>query len=361
MSDEKALYWLTQVIGWFLFVLLILFQNFLTGQVDVGIIRFLLINFMIGLGLSHFMRYVIIQLGMLRMKIFAVLPRIVMLSIATGFTAALLIGTISDLFFKDVDEILVMPFTLLLELLLPFTMVFLIWNVLYFATIYLKNYEKEEIKNLRLSASMNEVELGNLRSQLNPHFMFNALNSIKALIDENPEQAKLSVTKMSNILRSSLTSGKKRLVGLDEEIRVVRDYLDLEKIRFEERLNYSFEIPETLSNVQVPPLLLQTLVENAVKHGIGQLPEGGEIKLSAKALPEGYTELNVINTGKYDPFKRAANRGTGIGLTNSRRRLKLIYGEKAYIEIYANNESVVCSVVLPLKPKSFVHDENNTN
>jgi LytS/YehU family sensor histidine kinase len=239
-------------------------------------------------------------------------------------------------------------------------MVFLIWNVLYFATIYLKNYEKEEIKNLRLSASMNEVELGNLRSQLNPHFMFNALNSIKALIDENPEQAKVSVTKMSNILRSSLTSGKKRLVSLEEEIKVVRDYLDLEKIRFEERLNYRFEIPEALGQVQVPPLLLQTLVENAVKHGIGQLPKGGEVLVSAKALQDGYTELNVINTGKYNPFKKTSN-GTGIGLTNSRRRLKLIYGENAYIEIYSTNENVVCSVVLPVKPKLFVHDENHTN
>lgn len=360
MSDEKALYWLTQVTGWFLFVLLILFQNFLTGKVDIGIIRFLLINFIIGIGLSHFMRYVIIQLGMLRLKIFAVLPRIVFLSIATGFTAALLIGTISDLFFRDVDEILVMPFTLLLELLLPFTMVFLIWNVLYFATIYLKNYEKEEIKNLRLSASMNEVELGNLRSQLNPHFMFNALNSIKALIDENPEHAKVSVTKMSNILRSSLSSGKKRLVGLDEELKVVRDYLDLEKTRFEERLNYGFDIPDTLSHVQVPPLLLQTLVENGVKHGIGQLPQGGEILVSAKALPDGFTELKVINSGNYDPIKKVS-RGTGIGLTNSRRRLKLIYGENAYIEIYSANDKVVCRVVLPLKPKSFVYDENNTN
>ncbi len=360
MSDEKALYWLTQVIGWFLFVLLILFQNFLAGQVDLGIIRFLLVNFVIGISLSHFMRYVIVQFGMLRLKIFGVLPRILALSIGTGFTAALLIGTISDLFFEDADEVLVMPFTLLLELILPFTMVFLIWNVLYFATIYLKNYEKEEIKNLRLSASMNEVELGNLRSQLNPHFMFNALNSIRALVDENPDQAKVSITKMSNILRSSLASGKRRLVALEEEMKVVRDYLDLEKIRFEERLEFRFEIPMEMSQVQIPPLLLQTLVENSVKHGISHLPGGGEVIVNARKLNEGFIELRVVNSGDYDPIRKAS-KSTGIGLSNSRRRLNLIYGNSSHIEINEVDNQVVCSIVIPDKPKSFVNYENINN
>ncbi len=357
MSDEKALYWLTQIIGWFLFVLLILFQNFLNDQVDIGILRFLVVNFVIGIGLSHFMRYVIIQFNMLRMKIFRVLPRILFLSIGTGFTAALMIGTISDLFFDEADDVLVMPFNLLLELVFPFTIVFLIWNVLYFATIYLKNYEKEEIKNLRLTASMNEIELGNLRSQLNPHFMFNALNSIRALVDENPDQAKVSITKMSNILRSSLASGKKRLVTVEEEMRVVKDYLDLEKIRFEERLSFGFEITDTAKAALIPPLLVQTLVENAVKHGISHLPKGGAIEVKAESLLDGFVELTVLNSGTYDPINKVSA-GNGIGLKNSRRRLKLIYGSSSHIEISEIDGKVKCTVLIPVKPKSYVQDEN---
>lgn len=360
MSDEKALYWLTQVIGWFLFVLLILFQNFLLGQVDVGIVSFLIVNYAIGIGLSHFMRYVILQFGMLRMKIYQVLPRVLLLSVGTGISAAILIGTISDLFFDDAEQIMVMPFNLLLELVVPFTVVFLIWNILYFATIYLKNYEKEEVKNLRLEASMNEVELGNLRSQLNPHFIFNALNSIRALVDENPNEAKISITKMSSILRSSLASGRKQFVTLDEEMKTVQAYLDLEKIRFEERLHYSFEVPQELNTVQLPPMLIQTLVENAIKHGISDLPSGGNVLVDARKLDDTLIEIRVINSGKYNPLKRKKSTSNGIGLTNSRRRLQLLYGAKSNIAIYNESDRVICDITIPLTPKSrFTHENSN--
>jgi hypothetical protein len=361
MSDEKALYWLTQVIGWFLFVLLILFQNFLLGQVDVGIVSFLIVNYIIGIGLSHFMRYVILQFGMLRMKIYQVLPRILLLSVGTGVSAAILIGTISDLFFKDAEQIMVMPFNLLLELVVPFTVVFLIWNILYFATIYLKNYEKEEVKNLRLEASMNEVELGNLRSQLNPHFIFNALNSIRALVDENPNEAKAGITKMSSILRSSLASGRKQFVTLEEEMKTVHAYLDLEKIRFEERLNYSFDIPAELNSVQLPPMLIQTLVENAIKHGISDLPLGGDVIIDARKLNEALLEIRVMNSGKYDPIRRKKSTSNGIGLTNSRRRLQLLYGTKSNIAIYNEGDRVICDITIPLTPKSRFAYEDSDN
>jgi len=360
MSDEKALYWLTQVIGWFLFVLLILFQNFLLGQVDVGIVSFLIVNYIIGIGLSHFMRYVILQFGMLRMKIYQVLPRILLLSVGTGVSAAILIGTISDLFFKDAEQIMVMPFSLLLELVVPFTVVFLIWNILYFATIYLKNYEKEEVKNLRLEASMNEVELGNLRSQLNPHFIFNALNSIRALVDENPSEAKAGITKMSSILRSSLASGRKQFVTLEEEMKTVHAYLDLEKIRFEERLNYGFDIPAELNSIQLPPMLIQTLVENAIKHGISDLPSGGDVVIDARKLNDELLEIRVMNSGKYDPIRRKKSTSNGIGLTNSRRRLQLLYGTKSNIAIYNEADRVICDITIPLTPKSrFAYEDSD--
>lgn len=237
--------------------------------------------------------------------------------------------------------------------------VFLIWNILYFAANYLKNYEREEIKNLRLSASVTEVELMNLRSQLNPHFMFNALNSIRALIDENPGQAKRAVTQMSNILRNSLTSGRHQLIPLESEIKVVNDYLELEKIRFEERLNYAFKIPLELMKFEIPPLMLQTIVENAVKHGVGTQQNGGRIEITARLKSPELFELSVFNTGSYNPVKKESEENTGIGLINSKRRLKLLFGKKAHIELTNVAEGVACIVTLPVNPKIEINEELN--
>ncbi len=361
MSDEKAIYWLTQVGGWFGFILLILFQNFSEGNVDVGIVKVLIVNFILGIGLSHFMRHIIVQFGMLQMKVLRVIRRVILLSFIFGILASLIYALISDFFFVDVEQILAPPYTLILQLIFPFTIIFLFWNILYFASIYLKNYEREEVKNLRLTASINEVELNNLRAQLNPHFMFNALNSIRALVDENPTQAKKSITQMSNILRNSLVSGRKKFVEMSEELRMVQDYLSLEKIRFEERLQFEIDIPEELYKSSIPPLLVQTLVENAVKHGISNLPEGGKIWIHAQNSEDGNLIIKVCNSGKFDLLKPRRKDSNGIGLTNSRRRLNLLFGDKASLEIYNEDDRVICKVTMPLVTNQYLNHENNNH
>lgn len=350
------MYWLMQIVGWFLFILLILVQNLTSGPVDFGIWKFLVFNFSIGLGLSHSMRAVIIHFGMLRLKVAAVIVSVILLSVSAAVVATFILFLIQVYLFENTQTI---PFSVgfFMSLFLPFMVVFLIWNILYFAASYLKNYEREEIKNLRLSASVTEVELMNLRTQLNPHFMFNALNSIRALIDENPGLAKKSITRMSGILRSSLTSGRHRLVPLGAEIKVVEDYLKLEKIRFEERLKYTFSIPENLLKIQIPPLLMQTIVENAVKHGIGGRPAGGIIHISAALSDHETLCLEVVNSGNYDPGQKRNEENTGIGLVNSRRRLKLLYGSRANIDISNTDEGVLCRISLPINIKNDSHEK----
>lgn len=348
MSDEKALYWLSQVAGWFGYILLILFTNLVSGNIAVGIVKVLIVNFVLGVGLSHFMRYVIVKSGLLKTKIYRLLPRLMLLSIATGVLAALIYGLISDLFFSDVEPILVAPYTIIIELIIPFITIFLFWNILYFAAIYLKNYEREEVKNLRLTASMNEVELNNLRSQMNPHFIFNALNSIRALVDENPILAKRSITQMSHILRSSLASGKKKFVSIGEEIKVVKDYLELEKIRYEERLKFSFYVGSDLESCLIPPLLIQTLVENAIKHGIANLPAGGSVSVRVEPTEGERLKISVENTGQLSDSDSSRDT-TGVGLENSKRRLKLLYGAKARLTIYNQGSEVICEVLIPKK------------
>jgi sensor histidine kinase YesM len=348
MSDEKALYWLSQVTGWFGFILLILIQNLVVNNVNVGIVKVLIVNFVLGIGLSHGMRYVIVRTGMLKAKIYRLLPRVIFLSLVTGTLAAFIYAAISDYFFRDVERILNSENDIIIELIFPFITVFLFWNILYFAAIYLKNYEREEVKNLRLTASMNEVELNNLRSQMNPHFIFNALNSIRALVDENPIQAKKSITQMSHILRSSLASGKRKFVSLGEEMKVVRDYLELESIRYEERLAFSLEVKPEHENCSIPPLLIQTLAENAIKHGIAHLPSGGKIVIKVEFTEGDLLKLSVINSGKLIR-KKTSEDSTGIGLANTKRRLKLLYGTTAKLKIYERGDEVVCEVFIPNK------------
>lgn len=364
MRREKAIYWLTQVSGWFGYVLLILFHNLLAGNVDSGIIKVLAANFVLGVSVSHLLRSVIVHTGMLSMKILKVVPRIIGLSVAAGALAAVLYAAVSDLFFTGVPLILSPPFGLLAELLFPFATVYLFWSVLYFAAIFLKNYEREEVKNLRLTSSMTEVELSNLRSQLNPHFMFNALNSIRALVDENPEQAKTSITRLSRILRGSLLAGKHNLVPLREEAMLTSDYLSLEKIRYEERLNYSVDIAPDTENIGVPPVLLQTLAENAVKHGISNLPKGGDIKITSELTERANKpvelKLTVANTGTYNPAGQHKLNGASVGIENSARRLNLLFGEGAGLEISGTDGRVTCVVTIPLQENNL-QDENDTD
>lgn len=354
MSDEKAIYWLTQVTGWFGYILLILFQNLLLGNVDLGILKVLFVNFVLGIAVSHGMRSFIVLSGMLSRRILWILPRIIGLSILAGVFSSVMYAAISDFFFEDVAKILTPPYGLLIELLFPFTTIYLFWNILYFAAIFLKNYEREEVKNLRLTHSMNEVELGNLRSQLNPHFMFNALNSIRALVDENPAQAKVSITQMSRMLRSSLVAGKRKLVPLREEVALVKDYLSLEKIRYEERLHFKIDVPDELADIPVPPIILQTLVENGIKHGISKLPKGGSIRVEALRVGSDRLKLTVSNSGMYAPSDADEPPSTSIGMTNSRRRLDLLFGSQASIAISNQNGEVVCEIHIPIVSLTYM-------
>jgi LytS/YehU family sensor histidine kinase len=144
-------------------------------------------------------------------------------------------------------------------------------------------------------------------------------------------------------------------------MKTVHAYLDLEKIRFEERLNYSFDIPAELNSVQLPPMLIQTLVENAIKHGISDLPLGGDVIIDARKLNEALLEIRVMNSGKYDPIRRKKSTSNGIGLTNSRRRLQLLYGTKSNIAIYNEGDRVICDITIPLTPKSRFAYEDSDN
>lgn len=287
-----------------------------------------------------------ISQGWLDMVLERVIPRIFMSSLFCGVIFSLILSSILDLLFPSVEPILTSPFFTLLALIVNWFVLFLLWNAGYFAYHYLKNYEREEVKNLRLESSKRDMELGLLRSQLNPHFIFNAMNTIRALVDEEPEIAKSAVTKLSNILRASLMAEKRNLISVKDELELVKDHLDLEQLRYEERLQVSYEVdPGTLSH-KIPPMMIQTLAENAIKHGLSVLPDGGELMIIVK-LTDGQLDIRVENSGQLGMSQR---KGTGIGLDNIHRRLQLLFGPTARFRLYNSEENKVTAHIL--LPKS---------
>lgn len=229
--------------------------------------------------------------------------------------------------------------------------VFTVWLCIYFFYHLFDRYNRLEIEKLQLAAEVKDAELRALKSQVNPHFIFNALNSVRALIDEDPPRARLAVTQLANLLRYSLQSAQAETVAFEDELRVVNDYLALEQVRHEERLRLKLDIaPETL-RLAVPPLLLQTLVENAVKYGISPRPDGGEVAIAARC-EEGQLKLRVTNPGELvaTPLAAANGNSTGLGLKNAAERLRLFFGDRATLRVRAETPTVVVAeVAVPIQ------------
>jgi LytS/YehU family sensor histidine kinase len=201
--------------------------------------------------------------------------------------------------------------------------------------------------SLKYEAALNEIALNQLKSQLNPHFIFNALNGIRALIEDEPVKAKKAITQLSTILRNSLVTDKKRLTGFDEELNTVKDYLGLESIRYEERLQTFFDIDPDSSKFSVPPLMLQTLIENGIKHGISTLKKGGMIKLTT-VVKDSKLVIRIRNSGQYLNGE-TVRRKEGYGISNTLQRLNLIYGNEATFKIENENQNTVLTeIILPL-------------
>jgi two-component system, LytTR family, sensor kinase len=220
-----------------------------------------------------------------------------------------------------------------------------IWNLIYFSYHFVMKSRQDQLDRMRLQSTVKELELKTIKAHINPHFIFNALNSIRALVDENPGRARTAITELSNILRSSMQAEKAETTPLEKELNIVKDYLALEHIRFEDRLRVEYEIDEDTLDQPVPPMMLQTLVENAIKHGISKHKDGGSIKIISDFRNDKH-ELIVQNTGK---LNGTAN-NEGFGLTSTQNRLKLLYGSRASFQISDRNGDIVeAKVLMPVE------------
>jgi hypothetical protein len=204
------------------------------------------------------------------------------------------------------------------------TVVLLAWSALYFGIKYQRNLLIQQERTLRAETLAREAQLQMLRYQINPHFLFNTLNTLVSLIGEDDRRAKQFVHELAEFLRYSLLDTDTRTVSLHEEVEVVRSFLSIEKLRYENDLRIEFDVDPATESVPIPPFLIQALVENAVKHGRASAPVPLQVCL-ATTLENGVLQIRVANTGRLAPSPAAGSGHGGIGLTNLRERLQRLY------------------------------------
>jgi len=202
--------------------------------------------------------------------------------------------------------------------------------------IFYRKLKQKKINELKLDEKRVRAELSSLESKINPHFLFNAISSISELINFDPDSARKMLQNISGLLRYTLRTSKNEFVQLEEEILMIRKYLEIEKIRFGKRLEYVIDIPDTLSNMLIPPLLIQPLAENSIKHGLSNRLEGGIVKISAYEKIPGRVTIIVEDNG-VSKDGDSKPEGNGIGLSSVKERLHLVYNSDHSFKIEKEN------------------------
>lgn len=344
--SKKTLYWICHIGGWLFFVLLNSLLLNLASQFNLSVAKSLAILLFVGIVVSHLYRNVIVRSGWLRLSTLQLIPRVIAAVVAFAVLMELFQFVIEWSFGLTDQRYSINN---VLYNILQLAILLFFWSLIYFLFHYIENYKKAEIENLKWEASINEIELNKLKSQLNPHFMFNAMNSIRALVDENPVKSKEAITQLSNILRNTLQMGKNKVIAFDEEMRIVNDYLGLESIRYEERLKTRVELHEASPQFYLPPLMIQTLVENGIKHGISKLTAGGVLEIITD-VRNGKLVVQIRNSGQVNEKKQS---DSGFGIKNTVQRLQLLYGSDASLSIRNESDTMVLTELVIPKRKEL--------
>lgn len=349
MRSKSSLYWCCQLGGWLFYGLAMVFFAYVFKYTSNDILYpRIAITILIGLTYTHLLRELIVRFQMrppIQVQKWWLLTLLVISVILLfNFTTSAVVewtGTYNVRLKTTIER------RFLSNLIFDSPLI-LVWVSAYYIWHYIELGSKTEIQKVKLESLVKELELKTIKSHINPHFIFNALNSIRALVDENPERARTAITELSNILRSSMQAEKMETVPFERELNIVKDYLALEHIRFEDRLQVEYDIDEDTLDQPVPPMMLQTLVENAIKHGIGKQKDGGTIRVISD-YRDNHHELVVQNTGQ---IKGTVVDGDGFGINSTRNRLKLLFGGKATFDI-RNKENDMVEAIVKMPVKEF--------
>lgn len=344
---ESRRYVIAQLAGWGGFTVIYMLLMQLTQPMSLSSVCLFIAQNFIGLLLSHGYRTLIHIWGWKKLSWGALIPRVA----GTVLVTALVWTALDWPLYRYLSEgPAIQGMKLSKTAIFVFSTfngfwLFMVWSLIYFGYHALNRARRAEVDRWQMESTVKEAELRALKSQVNPHFIFNSLNTVRALIHEDPATAETMVTRLAALLRYALQAGQLETVSLERELAIVRDYLAVEKIRFEERLRPTFEIDEGALGLAVPPLLLQTLVENAVKYGVGGDPSGVDIVVSA-SVEGGLLKLSVANTGRLS----AGGASTGLGLRNATERLRMLFGERAVLRLGEKRPGwVVAEIEMPAK------------
>jgi sensor histidine kinase YesM len=344
MKQAGKLYWLCQISGWGAYTAIGVSSSVLEHgwTRDVwGYVFFFFYNII----LTHLLRSIIHQRNWTSLPLPRVLARLTVASLVIGvIQTALVVGVYTAIegslgVWSDKSSIAF--------LFMGVTIATTIWTILYLAITTMRHSREGRRHQKQMELALGNAELRALEAQLNPHFLFNCLNSIRGMIVEDAPQAQDMVTKLANILRYSLQRNRNHTVALETELEAVSDYLALESIRFEDRLRIHLELPQEVRKIEIPAMLLQTLVENAIKHGVEQTPESGVLSIRA-ALQGKQLRIDVENGGT---LETSQPHSTQIGLANARERLRILYAERASLNLLASAQGrVTATLLIPAIP-----------
>jgi len=348
--NRSKLYWILQVLGWGGFAFVIIFLASLSSGVSSVQVWAIIVLAAFGLVSTHFLRFIVKTYNWFKLSIPQLFFQSFLAIIALSF-----VNVVAQIFINVAFETLKpeedLRILVILANLVQALLFYVVWFLLYFLFHFLDNYNS----TLKYEAKINEIRLNHLKSQLNPHFIFNALNSVRALVDEDPNKAKSAITRISNMLRFSLMMDKKQTIEFGEELNTVKDYLELESIRFEERLEIIYHIEDEAYNYKIPPMMLQTIVENGIKHGVSNLVKGGVIEIKCREGLQDDLYIQVKNSGHltHQPSMTVKDE-QGHGLSNTIQRLKLIYGDRASFRIFnSGNQFVITEIKIPKQKVTF--------
>jgi len=338
-TKRTILYWSLQFAAWGSYFTLCATFMYLRDPRPAGLLLWIFI--MLGhLTVSHALRYGIRRWRWLDLSPARLVGKLFISCIALAFAVNLLLAPIPPIL--GLNSLAVQFY--MFRIFVPYSFVlFAAWCLVYVAFQYFFRYRDSEMNRLRLEASITEAELRALKAQVNPHFLFNCLNNLRALVAEDADKAREMLLHLSELLRYSLEAARRDKVSFEEELRIVEAYLALEKLQYEKRLSWRLNIAPGVLPVLIPPMLLQQLVENAIKHGIAQDTHGGEIVISATATKSGL-EVRVENTGTIKELGRK-----GFGIENVRERLRLLCGSSASFDLQTISEGRVAAIAhIPL-------------
>ena len=343
MKVTMSLYWKCQLIGWATFVIISFVFNNIIYQDLLGFFYKAIIIFIFGVTFTHLIKLTINRTGILQKKFIFQIVYLAILTIVFSMigtyiwlTTLIRIGLLSVEELKD-SQLTGTFYRVYFYNLFIILLTVAGWVLIYFLVHYVKSVRKEEQLKLQYKLQMTELEAKALRAQMNPHFVFNSMNSIKSLINKNEnETAANYLTTFSKLIRTLFQNSDKREVSLYEELETCKLYTELEKMRFGNKVDFVFDIDETIDikDIKVPALIIQPIIENAIWHGLATKESGGKVVISVNEK-NGAVECSIDDNGigrvlskNYKHEYESTHQSKGISLTQSRLELDKLLNER---------------------------------